>query len=229
MTIRSSPQPTLHSLQAQFRDLCVIGMRGAEAISSFRENPKEKLAAVKECTAQIKAGISGLRTDLEAAKVALLSGQEMYVWEYQALKDIAPNAGLSMKQIEANILVQNGSIVKLNLLSTKISDLTPLANLSSLRDLSLLGCEIISDLTPLAGLCSLRELGLNSTRVSDLTPLSNLSSLQWLDLNHTHVLDLTPLANLSSLRELWLRDTPALSSSSYIITALKDRGVKVLE
>lgn len=92
----SNPK-TLADLQEQFRDLCAIGMRGAEAISSFRENPDKKLEIVKECTAQMQAGISGLRTDLEDAKVALSGSQEIYVWEYEAIKDIAANAGLSME------------------------------------------------------------------------------------------------------------------------------------
>ena len=114
----NDPKATLKALQQQFRDLCVIGMRGAEAISSFRENPAGKLAAVKECTAQIQAGISGLRTDLEDAKVPFLNTQEIYVWEYQALKDIAANAKLSIEEIEGRIHVQNGSVVELNLTDT---------------------------------------------------------------------------------------------------------------
>ena len=143
--------------------------------------------------------------DLEGAKVALLSGEKIFSWEYQALKDIATDAGLSMEEVESKIKVQNGSVVELKLAFTRVADLTRLANFSSLQ-----------------------KLRLGFTQVSDITPLANLSSLQELDLRSTQVSDLTPIANLSSLQWLGLLGTPALIASGHIIADLESRGVKVI-
>ncbi len=89
---------------------------------------------------------------------------------------------------------------------TQVSDLTPLANLQSLKTLGL-GATQIRDLTPLANLQSLESLYLGDTQVSDLTPLANLQSLKTLGLSDTQVSDLTPLANLKSLERLVLINT----------------------
>ncbi len=80
-TPENTPKAAIRALQRQFAELCDIGMCGAEAISTFRENPQEKLDVVTECTAQIKTGLSELRKDLEAAKVALSNGEQIPVWE----------------------------------------------------------------------------------------------------------------------------------------------------
>ena len=49
----------------------------------------------------------------------------------------------------------------------------------------------VSDLSPLANLRSLKWLDLIDTPVRDLTPLANLKSLKWLSLGDTPVHDLT--------------------------------------
>ena len=65
----------------------------------------------------------------------------------------------------------------------------------------------VSDVTPLAGLTSLEALHLSSTRVSDVTPLAGLTSLKRLQLYGTQVSDVTPLAGLTSLKRLYLGRT----------------------
>ncbi len=65
----------------------------------------------------------------------------------------------------------------------------------------------VSDLTPLANLQSLKCLDLTDTQVSDLTPLANMKRLGRLHVSKTPVSDLTPLANLTSLESLYLTDT----------------------
>ena len=89
---------------------------------------------------------------------------------------------------------------------TQVSDLTPLASLSGLQQLSLDQTQV-SDLTPLASLSGLQVLSLNQTPVSDLTPLASLFGLQALYLDQTQVSDLTPLASLFGLQGLWLDQT----------------------
>ena len=60
----------------------------------------------------------------------------------------------------------------------------------------------IEDLTPLSELTKLKELRLERNQINDLTPLSGLNQLEWLDLteNETEIEDLTPLAKLTQLK-----------------------------
>ena len=67
--------------------------------------------------------------------------------------------------------------VKLNLKSTLVSDLSPLAGLSALTELNLIGTQV-SDLSPLAGLSGLTTLDIRHTKVSDLSPLAGLKNLK---------------------------------------------------
>jgi hypothetical protein len=85
--------------------------------------------------------------------------------------------------------------------STRVSDVRPLAGLSSLSNLSL-ACTQVSDLSPLAGLTSLRTLDVQRTNVTNLTPLAGLSSLHTLTLFNTAARDLRPLEKIASLKKL---------------------------
>ena len=91
-----------------------------------------------------------------------------------------------------------------------------------------MGWNEISDLTPLANLDSLRYLYLRDNEVSDLTPLANLSKLQALDLSYNEISDLTPLAHLDRLRQLDVRaNFLSEASINEHIPALQRRGVEV--
>ncbi|WP_339746146.1 COR domain-containing protein, partial [uncultured Rubinisphaera sp.] len=72
---------------------------------------------------------------------------------------------------------------------TSVSDLSPLAGLTSLQQLH---CSYtsVSDLSPLVGLTSLQRLDCSGTSVSDLSPLAGLTSLGYLDLSRTAVREL---------------------------------------
>ena len=111
---------------------------------------------------------------------------------------------------------------------SEVSDLSPLAGLTQLRDLTL-GPKT-RDLAPLAQLEALRELDISQVASVDLSPLSNLRGLKLilgsrftelkslaklihldtLILKGTKTTDLAPLASLSSLRDLEL--APAASA-----------------
>ena len=122
---------------------------------------------------------------------------------------IGDDAQLNMKvfkEIDAQIEAAEPVNRSLNLRGVQISDITPLANLTSLRRLDLTNTQI-SDVMPLANLTSLVSLDLTDTQVSDVTPLANLASLLLLDLTDTQVSDITPLVNLTSLKSLNLTDT----------------------
>jgi uncharacterized Zn finger protein (UPF0148 family) len=81
-------------------------------------------------------------------------------------------------------------IQNLDLSRTAIADLTPLANLVNLRELTLAHCRFVCDVSPLAHLGNLRSLNLTGTAVSRILCLAGLRNLR--------LLDLTDLAGLTA-------------------------------
>ena len=63
----------------------------------------------------------------------------------------------------------------LNLSGTMVTDLGPLARLTSLTWLNLGGTQV-TDVGPLAGLTKLKTLSLQGTQVTDLAPLAGLQA-----------------------------------------------------
>ena len=98
------------------------------------------------------------------------------------------------------------ALQSLNVSETQVTDLGPLAGLSALQTLTVSNTGV-RNLAPLAGLPALQTLSLKGTYVTDLTPLADLSGLQTLDVTNTKVSDLTPLAGLSALQTLDVTNT----------------------
>ena len=94
------------------------------------------------------------------------------------------------------------SLENLIIAYSQVSDITPLANLTSLENLIITYSQV-SDITPLANLTNLEELFIDFNQVSDITPLANLTQLKQLDLSVNQVSDITPLTNLTNLEELY--------------------------
>ena len=102
------------------------------------------------------------------------------------------------------------------------SDLAGLEYLTGLRQLKIDG--LISDLTPLAGLTGLDFLDLIGTGVADITPLAGLVNLRTLYLDYNQITDLTPLVGLTRLETLWL-DENALDDLTPLLALT---GLKML-
>src|SRR5688500_3079116 len=96
------------------------------------------------------------------------------------------------------------SLRSLIVANTQITDLAPLSRLINLQTLNIRGTPVI-DLAPLAALISLETLNLRGTQIADVAPLVDLVALQTLSLWGTRVMDLTPLTALTSLKILNLR------------------------
>ncbi|HWR70956.1 MAG TPA: leucine-rich repeat domain-containing protein, partial [Dehalococcoidia bacterium] len=114
------------------------------------------------------------------------------------------------------------SLDLLGLSSNRISDLSPLSNLMSLRTV-FLEDNRISDLSPLSGLTSLEYLQLDANRISNLSPLSGLTSLECLYLNLNQIGDISPISSLAGLWRLGL-SVNQISNLSPLsgLTGLKD-------
>ncbi|XPF93909.1 leucine-rich repeat domain-containing protein [Colwellia sp. RE-S-Sl-9] len=119
-----------------------------------------------------------------------------------------------------NFLSELTRLEYLNFNAVDINSLTPLANLTSLTNLTINdGSKMlayaryirsgspqgnVSDLSPLAGLINLKVLNLINNQISDLTPLVGLTNLVHLGLSQNEISDLTPLTELTNLSLLWL-------------------------
>lgn len=87
----------------------------------------------------------------------------------------------------------------------------------------------LSDLTPLAGLSSLSQLSLNGTSVRDLAPLAGLTRLSRLSLDGTAVRDFRVLSELPSLKYVLAatetdRDTLLRLIPAGVVVGLADRA-----
>ncbi len=103
------------------------------------------------------------------------------------------------------------NLKRLDLTDNKITNITPLANLTQLEELYLGTAQFslfapktnqISDLSPLANLTQLKILELRDNRISDITSLANLTRLEDVNLASNQIRDITPLAHLTRLDRL---------------------------
>ena len=113
------------------------------------------------------------------------------------------------------------SLSSLNLENNRVSTLTPLAGLKSLGWLWLSRNEI-TDLTGLEGLSELGVLDLTDNAVSSLEPLSGLVSLYRLYLNRNTISDVAPLAGLTRLQDLYLNDNKVSGLEPLVQLRLRD-------
>ncbi len=80
----------------------------------------------------------------------------------------------------------------------RYTDLTPLAGLTGLKHLVLNNCGL-TDVTALAPLTELTELYLSDNMLGDVSALSGMTKLNTLSLNYTGISDISALASLTSL------------------------------
>lgn len=93
----------------------------------------------------------------------------------------------------------------LSLLNDGITNIWPLYGLTSLKRLAL-GWNSIGDVTALSGLTGLESLGLWNNGISDLAPLSGLSKLTYFDVAYNYVSDLSVISAMPELNELWINN-----------------------
>ena len=113
---------------------------------------------------------------------------------------------------------------------SSIADISPLANLTNLTELSLEN-NSISDISPLAELNSVESLWLDSNSISDISPLAGLTQLRRLFLDYNSISDISPLVANTGLESGDTVDVSANPLNSASINAhiptLRSRGVEV--
>jgi hypothetical protein len=122
------------------------------------------------------------------------------------------------------------NLEKLNIALNQISNLSPLANLTSLTWLWAQANQI-TDLSPLSNLISLEHIELYNNSISDISALSNLTNLNWLWLHANQISDLSPLvANEGISGGDWVtvcRNPLSADSVNIYIPELRGRGVYI--
>jgi putative cell wall-binding protein len=97
--------------------------------------------------------------------------------------------------------------------NTGLTNILPLAGLTSMQDLFL--CQTnVEDISMLSSLTELTTLGCSDTKVSDLSVLTNFPDIQRLRLGSERLSDLTPLADLGKMTELLIINSPLLNDLS---------------
>ena len=95
----------------------------------------------------------------------------------------------------------------INLIDRQLTDLTPLASLTTVSGLDL-SFNQIEDLHPLQNLPNLSFLLLAGNQIEDVTPLANLPNLTYLVLEQNQIRDVNALAPLTNLTALNLLNNP---------------------
>lgn len=139
--------------------------------------------------------------DIEEAERRIAEARETGAEELDFDDLTLPRLPASLRTLPHLKWLRLGSLETLD--EQLFNDLSPLATLRNLQELTFYGCTGITDLTPLSGLKDLRDLGLLDCRgVKDISPLSRLENLQDLNLGGTKVEDLSPLFGLRNLQIL---------------------------
>ena len=102
------------------------------------------------------------------------------------------------------------NLTELHLGYNRISDLSPLKNLTNLEILDLHINGRISDVSPLKDLINLQWLSLRGNQISDISPLKDLTDLTYLHLAVNHkISDVSPVSTMTNLTflDIELNDT----------------------
>ena len=95
------------------------------------------------------------------------------------------------------------NLTQLSLENNSISDISALVGLTNLTRLWLFS-NAISDISALAGLTNLTRLWIDDNSISDISPLTGLTNLTQLAINGNSISDISILAGLTNLKGLWL-------------------------
>ncbi len=137
------------------------------------------------------------RTQRQAVEWVVENGGSVrYAFQVDSNKKATPDY---MPQVLVNLLgIDFFSTVESATIYT--ADITPLSQLTGLKELKL---DRVLDLSPLESLTQLTELRLQWTGANDLSPMANMTKLTQLSLG-ANVSDLSPLACLTQLIRLRL-------------------------
>ncbi len=143
----------------------------------------------------------------EAAVRALLSiqGRDITIGDTQGVATLDFTTVKEGKQKFTDIspLANFTSLGELRLIGNGIKDISCLASLTNMRTLQLEN-QKIQDIASLSGMQNVYYLSLKENKISDLTPLTGLSELTCVDMTGNKIKDLAPLAACPKLEQLYV-------------------------
>ncbi|MDR2751416.1 MAG: protein kinase [Clostridiales bacterium] len=162
--------------------------------------PEEMTTGVKAGEDKDNVGISD-KNERSSKKLGL----KICIGAAIALIAILWALGFGVAEIKGVQYSSSTETLSLSNLDLKNSDIKGLNNLSSIREINLMGNEL-TNTRFLSSLKHLKSLNLVSNQITDIKPLSNLKFLETLYLSDNNITDISPLSKLSSLTELTLVD-----------------------
>lgn len=105
--------------------------------------------------------------------------------------------------LDISVLANLESLEELSLLNDNIENIEAIGGLKKLKKLAL-GWNNISNVSPLAGLTELESLGLWNNRIQDVSNLSGLQNLYYFDIANNQVRDIGCVQTMPELSELWI-------------------------
>ncbi|KAF0094043.1 MAG: putative internalin A [Puniceicoccaceae bacterium 5H] len=201
----SADQQVLEALYAQSLQFVYLLQQRDETVSEIADVRDPMVARIVRGYLDMEPGESLTKADLGE----LTDLQLLYDWS-----TAEPVSVDSLKGLEDAInltAIEAGG---------RVDDLTPLADLSRLYDVSITTTEAL-DLTPLGGLEKLEYLTIGGPVTWDLAVLESMDNLHALHIEGGHIVDLAPIVartNLGSLtlRNLGLSDLSFLTSLSHL-------------
>ena len=127
--------------------------------------------------------------------LSLMKGLETLVLVYQQIDDLSP--------------IEELHLTSLTIIGNYVSDLTPLANMETLRNLDV-SYNPVEDLSPLESLQRLETLHIEQCNVTDLSALESLTSLTTVNAAYIPCSDYSPLLTLPLLRSVEITGSSAL-------------------
>ena len=130
-----------------------------------------------------------------------------------------PNLAAAVRKalgLGPNVRITKQIMQRLTTLSASDRQIRNLTGLEYATELIILqlGKNRITNFSPLAQLSKLRKLFLWTTEISDLNVLPQLPKLEFLDLNWNRINDVSPLAGFKNLKELWLQGNNLTDTST---------------
>lgn len=197
--------------------------------------PLEDMSAVSSATSLEYFNVSGSRQTLWDISFmsSLTNLKEVYLYfsDYEpSLEVFANTTNLQTLYFQNGVRVAEtldltplANLTELRVLTLGQSpgDLSPLANLTKLTNLDLYSgytpendLVTYGDLSPLSGLTSLRELSMSSNYITSIAPLASLESLTTLTIARSNITDTSALSNIESLRSATITSSSVITNKS---------------
>ncbi|MBQ9941237.1 MAG: leucine-rich repeat domain-containing protein [Clostridia bacterium] len=123
--------------------------------------------------------------------------------DMSGLKSLYIEPAADSKITDISVLADKSSLTTISLAGNEISDLSPLANLANLESITL-DSNGISDISALGGKENLKSISLIGNAIADISVLSTLNAVETLALDENEISDISVLSGKETITNLSL-------------------------